>query len=65
MPLILFAAPALWPEYRDTLPQALTEAGIALFTTRRDTALAVSDDTVAPLAPEEAATLKGLLLRLT
>lgn len=28
MPLILFAAPALWPEYRDTLPAALAEAGI-------------------------------------
>ena len=28
MPLILFAVPALWPEYRDTLPAALTEAGI-------------------------------------
>ena len=24
---VLFAAPSLWPEYRDTLPQALTEAG--------------------------------------
>ena len=29
MPLILFAAPSLWPEYRDTLPLALAEAGIA------------------------------------
>ena len=29
MPLILFAVPALWPEYRDALPQALAEAGIA------------------------------------
>jgi glyoxylate/hydroxypyruvate reductase A len=29
MPTVLFAAPALWPEYQDTLPQALTEAGIA------------------------------------
>ncbi|MDZ4089158.1 MAG: glyoxylate/hydroxypyruvate reductase A [Tabrizicola sp.] len=28
MPLILFAVPALWPEYRDTLPAALAEAGI-------------------------------------
>ena len=25
---VLFAAPSLWPEYRDTLPQALTEAGV-------------------------------------
>lgn len=29
MPLILFAVPALWPEYHETLPQALAEAGIA------------------------------------
>jgi glyoxylate/hydroxypyruvate reductase A len=29
MPLILFAAPSLWPEYRTALPQALAEAGIA------------------------------------
>jgi len=29
MPLILFAAPTLWPEYRNTLPAALAEAGIA------------------------------------
>ena len=29
MPLILFAAPSLWPEYCDTLPAALSEAGIA------------------------------------
>ena len=28
MPLILFAAPSLWPEYRDALPRALAEAGI-------------------------------------
>jgi glyoxylate/hydroxypyruvate reductase len=28
MPLILFAAPPLWPEYRDALPAALAEAGI-------------------------------------
>jgi glyoxylate/hydroxypyruvate reductase A len=29
MPLILFAAPALWPEYRDLLPDLLAQAGIA------------------------------------
>lgn len=28
MPIILFAAPPLWPEYRDALPAALAEAGI-------------------------------------
>jgi glyoxylate/hydroxypyruvate reductase A len=28
MPLILFAAPSLWPDYRDALPQALTNAGV-------------------------------------
>ena len=28
MPTILFAAPSLWPDYRDALPQALTNAGI-------------------------------------
>ncbi len=29
MPLIYFAAPALWPEYRDLLPAALARAGLA------------------------------------
>jgi glyoxylate/hydroxypyruvate reductase A len=29
MPLILFAAPALWPEYRNLLPDLLAQAGIA------------------------------------
>ncbi|MEO6298330.1 MAG: glyoxylate/hydroxypyruvate reductase A [Paracoccaceae bacterium] len=29
MPLIYFAAPALWPEYRDLLPGLLAESGIA------------------------------------
>jgi glyoxylate/hydroxypyruvate reductase A len=28
MPLIFFAAPSLWPEYRDLLPALLAEAGI-------------------------------------
>jgi glyoxylate/hydroxypyruvate reductase A len=28
MPLIFFAAPSLWPEYRDLLPAVLAEAGI-------------------------------------
>jgi glyoxylate/hydroxypyruvate reductase A len=29
MPLILFAAPALWPDYQSALPHALAEAGVA------------------------------------
>jgi glyoxylate/hydroxypyruvate reductase len=29
MTTVLFAAPALWTEYRDALPSALTEAGVA------------------------------------
>ena len=29
MPLIFFAAPALWPEYRDLLPGLLAKAGIS------------------------------------
>ena len=29
MPTILFAAPALWPEYAEELPQALAEAGLS------------------------------------
>ncbi|WP_149589564.1 2-hydroxyacid dehydrogenase [Tabrizicola flagellatus] len=29
MPTVLFAAPALWAEYRTALPQALDEAGVA------------------------------------
>lgn len=29
MPTVLFAAPALWAEYRTALPQALAEAGVA------------------------------------
>ncbi len=29
MPLILFAAPSLWPEYQAALPQALAEAGVS------------------------------------
>jgi glyoxylate/hydroxypyruvate reductase A len=28
MPLILFAAPSLWPDYRTALPHALAEAGV-------------------------------------
>jgi DNA-binding MarR family transcriptional regulator len=53
------------PADRRRLTVTLTESGTALFTSRLDTALAVSADTVAPLSPEEAAVLKQLLLRLT
>ncbi|RYI33051.1 MAG: glyoxylate/hydroxypyruvate reductase A [Acetobacteraceae bacterium] len=39
MPLILFAAPSLWPEYRDVLPIALADAGIdATLVTKADPA---------------------------
>ncbi len=53
------------PADRRRLTVSLTEAGTALFTARSTTALAVSADTVAPLTPEESATLNRLLLRLT
>ena len=32
MTLVHFAAPALWDEYRDTLPRALAEAGVTVLT---------------------------------
>ena len=51
MPLILFAAPALWPEYRDALPAALAEAGInATLVTEADPA-AVDYIVYAPASP--------------
>jgi MarR family transcriptional regulator, lower aerobic nicotinate degradation pathway regulator len=53
------------PEDRRRLTVSLTEAGTALFASRKTTALAVSADTVAPLTADEAMTLKKLLLRLT
>jgi DNA-binding MarR family transcriptional regulator len=43
---------------------SLTGAGSGLFADRVATALAVSADTVAPLSPEDAATLRRLLLKL-
>ena len=51
MPLILFAAPSLWPEYRDTLPQALTEAGIAATLVTEADPAAVDYIVYAPASP--------------
>ena len=53
------------PEDRRRLTVTLTEAGAALFAARKETALQVSAETVAPLTTEEARLLKALLLRLT
>jgi MarR family transcriptional regulator, lower aerobic nicotinate degradation pathway regulator len=58
-------ATAADPGDRRRLTVKLTEAGIALFDARKSTALAVSAETVAPLTPEEARTLKRLLLKIT
>lgn len=50
--LILFAAPALWPEYQTILPQALAEAGIkAEIVTEAATPSAVDYIIYAPSAP--------------
>jgi DNA-binding MarR family transcriptional regulator len=53
------------PLDRRRLTVSLTAAGERLFDDRVATALAVSAETVAPLTPDEARTLKDLLLRLT
>jgi DNA-binding MarR family transcriptional regulator len=53
------------PLDRRRLTVSLTAAGERLFADRVATALAVSAETVAPLTPDEARTLKDLLLRLT
>lgn len=53
------------PADRRRLTVSLTEAGTKLFSTRAATALQISQDTVAPLTPEEAGTLQALLSRLT
>lgn len=53
------------PDDRRRLTVSLTEAGAALFAARAATALQVSQDTLAPLAPEERRALIGLLSRLT
>ena len=48
---VLFAAPSLWPEYRDTLPAALAEAGLdAALVTEADPA-AVDYIVYAPASP--------------
>jgi len=53
------------PDDRRRLTVSLTAAGERLFAARRATALAVSDETLAPLTPAERAQLQSLLLRLT
>ena len=52
-------------EDRRRLSVSLTPAGAALFQDRKATALAVSQRTLDPLAPEEQARLMELLSRLT
>ena len=52
MPLIYFAAPTLWPEYRDLLPGLLAEAGIAAqIVTEAASPAAVDYIIYAPSAP--------------
>jgi DNA-binding MarR family transcriptional regulator len=53
------------PDDRRRLTVALTEAGAALYGRRTATALEISQETLAPLAPEEQALLLALLSRLT
>lgn len=53
------------PTDRRRLTVTLTEAGMALFERRRETALRVSDDTVATLSADEVQALMVLLMRLT
>ena len=53
------------PEDRRRLTVTPTAAGTELFTSRKATALAVSDATLDPLSPEERAQLLDLLARLT
>lgn len=52
MPLILFATPSLWQDYRDPLPAALAEAGLAaeVVTEAKDPA-AVDYIVYAPISP--------------
>ncbi len=51
MPLILFADPALWPDYETVLPQALTEAGISATLVTQADPLAVDYIVYAPSSP--------------
>ena len=52
MPLIFFAAPTLWPEYRDILPALLATAGIeAVVVTKAPDPAAVDYIIYAPSAP--------------
>lgn len=53
------------PDDRRRLTVALTDAGAALFHMRTETALAVSDTTLAPLSEAERQGLMALLSRLT
>ncbi len=50
---------------RRRLTVALTESGVALFTDRAATALAISAETLGPLSPAEQAHFLALLNRLT
>jgi MarR family transcriptional regulator, lower aerobic nicotinate degradation pathway regulator len=52
------------PADRRRLTVTLTEAGVALFASRTDTALTVSRETLAPLSPTEQKNLSALLARL-
>jgi glyoxylate/hydroxypyruvate reductase A len=51
MPLILFAAPTLWEEYREALPRALAEAGVTARVATEAPAEEVDYIVYAPSAP--------------
>jgi MarR family transcriptional regulator, lower aerobic nicotinate degradation pathway regulator len=53
------------PDDRRRLTVSLTEAGSTLFATRVETALVVSEETLAPLSAAEQTSLLALLARLT
>jgi MarR family transcriptional regulator, lower aerobic nicotinate degradation pathway regulator len=53
------------PDDRRRLTVSLTEAGSTLFATRVETALVVSEETLAPLSATEQTSLLALLARLT
>lgn len=58
-------ATAADPDDRRRLTVTMTEAGAALFHARTETALAISDQTLAPLSTPERDQLMALLSRLT